>query len=82
MLDNERTMIHDAIPLLRACAANNQINQQLVSLTTVNFERELIQIPVNSRYILGNRLLSPDDDDDDDDKRSKSLTAYEKAIFI
>ena len=88
VMDTERSMIHDAVPLLRPCAANNQINQQLVSLTTINFEREMIQIPINSRYIVGNKIVTADSengsesDDDDDKKNERTLTLYERAIYL
>lgn len=90
VIDTERSIIRDAIPLLRPCTANNQINQQLVTQTTVNFERELIQIPVNSRYVLGNTIVDPTKDngtDDDADDKGKSkpgrvLTTQEKSIFV
>ena len=88
VMDTERTIIHDAVPLLRPCAANNQINQQLVSQTTINFERELIQIPINSRYVLGNVVVRPkiDEDGGDDgeeaEEKQRSLTPAEKAIFV
>ena len=83
VMDTEHSIIHDAVPLLRPCAANNQINQQLVSQTTINFERELIQIPINSRYILGNTVVRPDEDDEGDSpKNQRNLTQAEKAIFV
>ena len=81
VIDTERSIIHDAVPLLRPCAANNQINQSLVSQTTINFERELIEIPVNSRYILGNTVVNPEDDESDGGKK-RNLTQAEKSIFI
>lgn len=84
VVDTERSIIHDAVPLLRPCAASNQINQQLVSLTTINFEREMIQIPVNSRYVVNGKLVKFDGESDEEDpgKKTKSLTMQEKAIFI
>lgn len=85
VIDTERSIIPDAVPLLRPCAADNKTNQQLVSLTTINFERQMIQIPVNSRYVVGNKVVSFDGDADDDQtttKQKRSLTMQEKAIFI
>lgn len=85
--DNEHSIIRDAVPLLRLCQANNQVNQRLAALTTINFEREMIELPVNSRHILGNNVILPSDDDDLDEdenpkKKRRTLTMEEKAIYI
>lgn len=86
VVDTERSIIHDAVPLLRPCAADNKTNQQLVSLTTINFERQLIQVPVNSRYVVNNKIVSFDDSADDDDdasvQKKKMITMQQKAIFV
>lgn len=85
VVDTQRSIIHDALPLLRPCAADNRTNQQLVSLTTINFQRQLIQLPVSSRYVVSNMVVKQDDDMEDEQassKKRKTLTIYEKAIFV
>lgn len=88
VIDTQRSVIHDAIPLLRPCAADNKTNQQLVSLTTINFQRQMIQLPVNSRYVLGNKVVKFDDEGNDEEeeqsspKKKKTITLQEKAIFV
>lgn len=80
VLDDDRSIIHNAIPLLRPVIANNTVNQQLVTAMTVALEQESILIPVNSRQILGDKLLQSDDDSEE--QHAKKLTMEEKAIFI
>ena len=75
--DDEPTHIDNAVPLIRPFIANNLLNQQMVSYTTIALEQESIQLPVNSRYILNNRIVLDDDEDD-----VKKLTKEEQAIFI
>lgn len=80
VLDTERTMIHNAVPLLHPCVANNVINQQIVSSLTVAMEQGALQMPIQSRRIIGNRLTAKDGDIDDAPKRE--YTPQEQAIFI
>lgn len=77
--DNENTLIHNAIPLLRPVIANNALNHQMVSATTIALEQQSLELPISSRYILDNRVAANDDDSDDP---MKKLTQAEKAIFI
>ena len=79
VLDNERSIIHNAVPLLRPVVANNVVNIQMVSATTVALEQESIILPVSSRQILNNAIVKSDDEDDDG---TRKLTMQEKAIFI
>ena len=77
--DDEPTIIDNAVPLIHPFIANNLLNQQMVNTTTIAFEQESIQLPVNSRYIIGDRIAKLDNDDDG---ASKKLTIPEKAVFI
>ena len=78
--DDEATIIDNAVPLIHPFIANNLLNQQMVSALTIAFEQESIQLPVNSRYIVNNKLA--DMDDDDGEVEHKRLTTSERAIFI
>lgn len=79
VLDEEKSLIHNALPLLRAVIANNMVNQQMVSATTVALEQEAVEIPVNSRYIVNGTVAK---EDESSDEPKKKLTMQEKAIFI
>lgn len=79
VLDDEKSIIHNAIPILRPVIANNIVNQQMISATTVALEQKALEIPIGSRAILGNTIVRGDDDVDD---TVKKLTMNEKAIFI
>ena len=79
-LDDERTIIHNAVPLLRSVKANPAINQQLVSCLRVALEQHSLELPVSSR----NAEAVPDDTEDSNDEAPKKhkLTLEEKAIFL
>ena len=75
--DNEHSLIHNALPLLRPVIANNALNHQMVNITTVALEQRSLELPVSSRYILDNKITV-----DDDDEGDKKLTMQEKAVFV
>lgn len=77
--DDEQSVIDNAVPLIRPFIATNLLNQQMVNATTIALEQESIQFPVNSRYIVNNKVAGMDDESENSGKR---LTAAEKAIFI
>lgn len=77
--DDEHSLIHNAVPLLRSVIANNALNHQMVSATTIALEQESVELPISSRFILDNRIAARDGDEDEAAKR---LTQQEKAIFI
>lgn len=77
VLDTEKSMIRNAVPLLHPVIANNTVNQQLVSATTVALEQGSLELPVQSRLIVGGKIVNKDEDDD-----AKKLTAAERAIFL
>lgn len=79
--DDEPSLIDNAIPLIRKFIANNLLNQQMVSATTIALENESIQLPINSRYIINNKIAGLDDDEESENE-GKKLTPAEKAIFI
>jgi len=79
VLDDEKSLIHNAVPMLRPVVANNMVNQQMVSATTVALEQEALEIPVNSRYIINNMVIRGDEDSEEPRKK---LTMHEKAIFV
>lgn len=76
--DDEPTLIDNAVPLIKAFIASNLLNQQMVNATTIALEQESLQLPINSRYIIGNKIA----DIDDGDTIKKNLTMQEKAIFV
>lgn len=77
--DDEQSVIDNAVPLIRPFIATNLLNQQMVNVTTIALEQESIQFPVNSRYIVNNKVAGMDDESENSGKR---LTAAEQAIFI
>ena len=77
--DDEPTMIDGAVPLLRKFIANNLLNQQMVSSTTIALEQESIQLPISSRYIINNKIAERDGESEG---AGKKLTLAEKAIFV
>lgn len=80
--DDERTIIHNALPLLHSVIAHNAVNQQMVSATTIAFEQQSIEIPINSRFILGGSIVREGEEEDGETPASKKLTAQEKAVFV
>ena len=76
--DNERSLIHNAVPLLREVIANNSLNHQMVSATTIALERQALEIPINSRFIIDNKVVGSDDEDGE----RRRLTQFEKAVYI
>ena len=77
--DDEISIIDNAVPLIHPFIASNLLNQQMVNFTTIALEQESLQLPINSRYIVNNKIAERDDDADGAGKR---LTTAEKAIFI
>lgn len=77
--DDEVSIIDSAVPLIHPFIANNLLNQQMVNFTTIALEQESLQLPINSRYIVNNKIAESDDDADGSGKR---LTIPEKAIFV
>ena len=77
--DDEPSIIDNAVPLIHPFIATNLINQQMVNMTTVALEQESIQFPVNSRYIVNNKIA---ESDDDAEGAGRKLTVAEKAIFV
>ena len=77
--DDEVTLIDGAVPLLKRFVANNLLNQQMVNCTVIALEQESIQFPINSRYIINNKIAERDGDSEGTGRR---LTVAEKAIFV
>jgi len=77
--DDEPTIIDNAVQLIHPFIATNALNQQMVNVTTIALEQESIQLPVNSRYIVGGRIAAIDDESDNS---TKKLTKEEQAIFL
>lgn len=80
--DDEKTMIHNALPILHSVIAHNALNQQMVSATTIALEQQSLEIPINSRFILGGTVVKNDGEEDGEAVTAKKLTAQEKAIFV
>lgn len=79
VLDDEPTVIDGAVPLIRKLIATNLINQQMVNFTVVALEQESLQLPVQSRYIVNNKVSFCDGEEEEDKRK---LTVAEKSIFI
>lgn len=77
--DDETSIIDNAVPLIHPFIATNLVNQQMVNMTTIALEQESLQLPVNSRYIVNNKLA---ESDDDAEGAGRKLTVAEKAIFV
>ena len=77
--DDEPSVIDNAVPLIRPFIANNLVNQQMVNETVIALEQETIQMPINSRYIVNNKIA---ENDDDAEGAGRKLTTAEKAIFV
>ena len=77
--DDEPSLIDGAVPLIRKFIANNLLNQQMVSATTIALEQESIQLPISSRYIVNNKIAERDGESEG---AGKKLTVAERAIFI
>lgn len=77
--DDEPTLIDNALPLIRPFIATNLLNTQMVNATTIAFEQESIQLPINSRYIVNGKIAERDDDVEN---TGKKLSVAERAVFI
>lgn len=77
--DDEVSMIENAVPLIHPFIANNLLNQQMVSCLTIALEQGSIELPINSRYIVNNKIAERDGEEDGSGRK---LTMQEKAIFI
>lgn len=77
--DDEPTVIDNAVPLIRKFIASNLLNNQMVSALTIALETESIALPINSRFIVNNKIA---DWDDSDENVGRKLTMQEKAIFV
>lgn len=78
-LDDEKTNIHNALPILRSVKASAQINQQMVSCLRVALEQRTLELPVSARYAEGGVEAEPDSDDTGKPKR---MTLQERAIHL
>jgi len=77
--DDESTIIDNAVPLIHPFIATNLLNQQMVNATTIALEQESLQLPINSRYIINNKIAERDDDSDG---AGKKLTTAERAVYV
>ena len=51
----------------------------MVNMTTIALEQESLQLPINSRYIINNKIA---ESDDDAEGTGRKLSVAEKAIFV
>ena len=79
-MDDEKTIIHNAVPLLRSVIASAQINQQLVSCLRIALEQHTIELPISSRFM--DTSMEEDSEDTEDAPKQKKLTMQEKAIYL
>lgn len=77
--DDEISMIDNAVPLLKLFMANNLLNAQMVSCLTIALTNQSIELPINSRYIINNKIAERDGETSDSGRK---LTMPEKAIFV
>lgn len=77
--DDSPSIIHNAVPLLHPVIANNTLNHQMVSATTVALEQQSVELPVSSRFIIDNHVTVSDDEDGGSQRK---LGMTEKAIFV
>lgn len=77
--DDEPSIIDNAVPLIHPFIATNLMNQQMVNMTTIALEQESLQLPINSRYIVNNKIA---ESDDDAEGTGRKLSVAEKAIFV
>ena len=77
--DDEPSIIDNAVPLIHPFIATNLLNSQMVSATTIALEQESLQLPINSRYIINNKIA---ESDDDAEGTGKKLTVAEKAVYV
>lgn len=80
-MDDERSIIHNAVPMLRSVKANSQINQQLVSCLRVALEQRSIELPISSRFA-NSEVEQEEESDEDAPKKMRKLTAQEKSIYL
>lgn len=79
VLDEERSIIHNAQPILRSVKANPVINQQLASCLRIALEQRALELPISSRAISDGKLRM--EDDENEDAKPRAMTMQEKAIF-
>ena len=77
-LDDERTIIHNAVPMLRSVKASAQINQQLVSCLRVALEQRTLELPVASRFA----ETVAGEEGEEDTPTARKLTLPEKAVYL
>lgn len=80
-LDNERTNISNALPILRGIFPTGMVNQQMVTALRLTLEKKTIELPVDSasmRQSSDGHLY----DDEDDIMTGVSLSMQEEAVFI
>lgn len=80
--DDERSIIHNAVPMLRSVKGNMTVNGQLATTLRVALEQRSIEMPVSSRSISSSGVITEYTDDGEESGRSRTLTMQEKAIFL
>lgn len=79
-LDDEKSNIHNAVPLLRSVKASAQINQQMISCLRVALEQRTLELPVSTRY--ADSEVEADTDDDDSNRKTRKTTMQERAVHL
>lgn len=97
VLDDGKSIITGAQPILHSVIATQGINQGLATSLRVAFEQHSIELPVSSRRIINGHIVKTDDETDmlDEDEETelpdgrpisqvakRKLSAFETAIFI
>lgn len=80
VMDTEHSTIKNAVPLLRPVIADPKVNQQLITVTTVCLEQRKLELPIQSRRIVEDRLI--EEDDKGRTIRSKTISTEEMGIYI
>lgn len=76
--DDEKTYIHNAVPLLRSVKAYLGLNQEFASSLRVALEQRTIEIPVSSRRMFNGKFI----DHETGEEVERAMTIKEQAIFI
>ena len=88
VLDAERSVISNAVPLLRGVFPTGAINQQMVTALRLVLEKKTIELPVDSALMrqanASSKFTRGDSDDGDDDEyiSTGALTMQEEAVYI
>lgn len=76
--DDEKSFIHNAVPILRSVKAHLSMNQEFASVLRVSLEQRTLDIPVNSRRMFNGKFI----DAESGEEVERPLNIKEQSIFI